>query len=126
MDKKKQEALWKRSVSASHKLWCDCADYTSHFLLKTPAEPKETTWPTMDEEEDPLMAAIRALEEGPGDEEDIILEEDIEIVAGAPEESPPHRSGETPSPENADSLLCGVGSPLVLLAALLQQIKMEK
>nr|WKF25136.1 ORF3 [Torque teno neovison virus]WKF25145.1 ORF3 [Torque teno neovison virus]WKF25152.1 ORF3 [Torque teno neovison virus] len=28
---KKLEAEWKRSCSASHRLWCSCEDYTSHF-----------------------------------------------------------------------------------------------
>nr|WBM82671.1 MAG: ORF2 [Torque teno polar bear virus 22] len=31
MDFKKKEAIWKRSVSDSHKLFCSCPSYLSHF-----------------------------------------------------------------------------------------------
>lgn len=113
MDKKKQEALWKKSVAASHKIWCDCKDFTSHFIL--PPEP-EKTWPTMEEEEHGLMAAIRDLEEG-GEGGGITLEEDIEIIAGGPDELPLLRSEKTPSPEKEGLSLCGVGSLWALLEA---------
>ncbi|WCS65226.1 ORF2 [Grizzly bear anellovirus 2] len=31
MNYKKQEALWKQSISSSHKIFCSCGDYRNHF-----------------------------------------------------------------------------------------------
>nr|WBM82695.1 MAG: ORF2 [Torque teno polar bear virus 30] len=31
MNYKKQEAQWKRSISFSHSIFCNCGDYLNHF-----------------------------------------------------------------------------------------------
>ncbi|WCS65241.1 ORF2 [Grizzly bear anellovirus 7] len=35
-DYNKKEAIWKRSVSISHSLFCSCPSYTLHFTKKCP------------------------------------------------------------------------------------------
>nr|WBM82624.1 MAG: ORF2 [Torque teno polar bear virus 7] len=36
MQYKKNEAIWKRSISVSHTLWCSCGDYLNHFRPPCP------------------------------------------------------------------------------------------
>nr|WBM82729.1 MAG: ORF2 [Torque teno polar bear virus 42] len=35
IDHKRKEAIWKRSISQSHSLWCNCGNYLRH-LIKCP------------------------------------------------------------------------------------------
>nr|WBU87841.1 MAG: ORF2 [Torque teno polar bear virus 6] len=35
IDHKRKEAIWKRSISHSHSLWCNCGNYLKH-LIKCP------------------------------------------------------------------------------------------
>nr|WBM82689.1 MAG: ORF2 [Torque teno polar bear virus 28]WBM82701.1 MAG: ORF2 [Torque teno polar bear virus 32] len=35
VDHKRKEAIWKRSISQSHSLWCNCGNYLRH-LIKCP------------------------------------------------------------------------------------------
>ncbi|AYP28924.1 MAG: ORF2 protein [Anelloviridae sp.] len=37
--KKLHEAIWKKSCSRTHRLWCSCPDWTSHIRCRTPELP---------------------------------------------------------------------------------------
>nr|QPZ44500.1 ORF2 [Torque teno felis virus] len=38
---KRQEALWKQLVSAEHRKFCSCGDYTQHFRFPSPVKEDE-------------------------------------------------------------------------------------
>lgn len=38
---KRQEALWKQLVSAEHRKFCSCGDYTQHFRFPSPVKEEE-------------------------------------------------------------------------------------
>lgn len=84
---KQKEAFWKQSISASHKLWCNCSDYRNHF-----------SWPgflgingsgkSMDlglEEQEAIAAAIMADSGGKDDQEaDVDKSVQVDFELGDP------------------------------------------
>nr|BDU80035.1 ORF2 [Raccoon dog Torque teno virus 2] len=87
----KHEAIWKKSCSRTHQLWCSCGDWVSHLrgVVFSPGKTPKTPWPTPTREGtggDPM-------EEEPTVRFDVVG--DLEMLAAA-------AAGEGPSGEDAE------------------------
>lgn len=74
---KRQEALWRKSCSASHKIWCNCGEWTRHvpgWSITTGGNtPRDGGISFITEDGDPNITE---------EEEDILIIEEDDITPG--------------------------------------------